>query len=82
MVTLNGWHSLEQGWNRIAHIQADLLEPIFGPGMAVPGGRGDSNKSMTAYQCYIQDTADLRDMKGFDLPATILSSVSSLDTPQ
>ena len=40
-----------------------------------------SNKSMTAYQCYIQDTADLRDMKGFDLPATILSSVSSLDTP-
>ena len=23
---------------------------------------------MTAYQCYIQDTADLRDMKGFDLP--------------
>ena len=28
-----------------------------------------SNKSMTAYQCYIQDTADLRDMKGFDLRA-------------
>ena len=41
-----------------------------------------SNKSMTAYQCYIQETADLRDMKGYDLPATILSSVSSLDTPQ
>ena len=40
-----------------------------------------SNKSMTAYQCYIQETADLRDMKGYDLPATILSSVSSLDTP-
>ena len=38
VATLNGWHSLEQGWNRIAHIQADLLEPIFGPGMAVPGG--------------------------------------------
>ena len=34
MVTLNGWHSLEQGWNRITHIQAELLEPIFGPGMA------------------------------------------------
>ena len=32
-----------------------------------------SKKSITAYQCYIQDTADLRDMKGFDLPATILS---------
>ena len=99
MVTLNGWHSLEQGWNRIAHIQADLLEPIFGPGMAVPGGHrgwkrpqighkcsvlaigscGDPER--VAYQCYIQDTADLRDMKGFDLPATILSSVSSLDTP-
>ena len=36
---------------------------------------------MAAYWCYIKETADLRDMKGFDLPATRLSSVSSLDTP-
>ena len=35
---------------------------------------------MAAYRCYIKETADLRDMKGFDLPATRLSSVSSLDT--
>ena len=26
VVTLNRWHSLEQGWNSIANIQAELLE--------------------------------------------------------
>ena len=29
VVTLNGWHSLEQGWKRIAHIQAELLVPFL-----------------------------------------------------
>ena len=33
VVILDRWHSLEQGWNNIAHIQAELLEPIFGPGI-------------------------------------------------
>ena len=53
MVTLNGWHSLEQGWNGIAHIQADLLEPIFGPGMAVPGGHRGWKRPQIGHKCSV-----------------------------